>query len=160
MGPSWAITDEDEGYPKLLFDAIDKRLLKNKTLNFRSFVMLALVHEVRYDEFVCPRDSAYIVETRTVTSEEPPKVALPRLSGSPAFTLSNDPAKLVAPQLCGVAPRLDASARASVACATRVSAESGKGDTLLTFISQSTYVSSPDSRFGPRRKSQSHSIGS
>ncbi len=52
MGPGWAITDEGEGYPKLLFDAIDKRLLKNKTLNFRSFVMLALVREVRHDEFV------------------------------------------------------------------------------------------------------------
>ena len=39
----------------------------------------------------------------------------------------------------GPHPRLDASARASVACATGVSAESGKGDTLLTFISQSTY---------------------
>src|SRR5258706_15632041 len=34
--------------------------------------------------------------------------------------------------------RLDASARASVACATGVSAESGKGDTLLTLISQRT----------------------
>ena len=80
MGPGWAITDEDEGYPKLLFDAIDKRLLKNKTRNVRSFVMLALVREVRDDEFVCPRDSAYIVETQTVASEEPPEVALPRSS--------------------------------------------------------------------------------
>ncbi len=71
-------------------------------LDFRSFVILALVHEVRDDEFVCQLDSAYIVETRAVTSEEPPEVALPGLSGSPAFTVSNDPAKLVAPQLCGV----------------------------------------------------------
>ena len=64
--------------------------------------MLALVHEVRDDEFVGQLDSAYVIETRAVTSEELPEVALPGLSGSPAFTVSNDPAKLVAPQLCGV----------------------------------------------------------
>jgi hypothetical protein len=31
--PSLAISDDDEGYPKLLFDTIDKRLLKSETLN-------------------------------------------------------------------------------------------------------------------------------
>ena len=67
-----------------------------------SFVMLALVHEVRDDEFVCHLDPAYVVETRAVTSEDPPEVALPGLSGSPAFMVPNDPTKLVVPQLCGV----------------------------------------------------------
>lgn len=71
-------------------------------LDFRSFVMLALVQEVRDDEFVCHLDPAYIVETRAVTSEEPPEVALPGLSGSPAFIVASNPAALVAPQLCGV----------------------------------------------------------
>lgn len=71
-------------------------------LDFRSFVMLALVHEVRDHEFVCHVDPAYVVETRAVTSEEPPEVALPGLSGSPAFMVSNDPKIVLAPQLCGV----------------------------------------------------------
>lgn len=71
-------------------------------LDFRSFVMLALVHEVRDSEFVCQLDPAYVVETRAVTSEEPPAVALPGLSGSPAFMVSNDPADILSPQLCGV----------------------------------------------------------
>lgn len=71
-------------------------------LDFRSFVMLALVHEVRDNEFVCHVDPAYVVETRVVTPEAPPKVALPGLSGSPAFIVPNDPKVLLAPHLCGV----------------------------------------------------------
>lgn len=71
-------------------------------LDFRSFVMLALVHEVRDEEFVCHVDPAYVVETRAVTSEEPPEVALPGLSGSPAFMVPNDPKVILAPQLCGI----------------------------------------------------------
>ena len=38
----------------------------------------------------------------------------------------------------GVRDPIAACTRASVACATKVTAESGNGDTLLTFISQST----------------------
>ena len=38
----------------------------------------------------------------------------------------------------GCCPRLIACVRASVACATKGTAVSGKGDTLLTFISHNT----------------------
>jgi len=72
-------------------------------LDFRSFVMLALVHEVRDDVFLCQLEPADVVETRAVTSEEIPEVALPGLSGGPAFVVSNNPTELVVPQLCGVA---------------------------------------------------------
>ena len=71
-------------------------------LDFRSFVMLALVHEVRDDEFVCRLDPAEVVETRAVTSEELPPVERPGLSGSPTFMVSNNPAEVLVPQLCGV----------------------------------------------------------
>jgi len=71
-------------------------------LDFRSFVMLALVHEIRDDEFVCHLDPANIAESRAVTSEEPPAVALPGLSGSPAFMIAKDPRELVTPHFCGL----------------------------------------------------------
>jgi hypothetical protein len=62
----------------------------------------------------------------------------------------------------GASPRLHLAARTreSVASTMKGTADSGYGATLLTLISQSTYVSSPCAPFGPSRKSQSHRTGS
>ena len=52
-----------------------------------------------------------------------------------------------------------ACTRNTVASTMYGTAESGYGATLLTLISQRTYVSSPSTPFGPSRKSQSQRIG-
>ena len=69
-------------------------------LEFRSFTLLALVHEVRDDEFVCHLDPEFLAERTMVPHETLPPLDLPGLSGGPAFFVQSDPAEPIAPQLC------------------------------------------------------------
>ncbi len=79
-----------------------RRQLSWDELDFRSFTMLALVHEIREDEFVCQIDREFLVERRILPQEELPPLDLRGLSGGPTLLVRNNDRELIAPQLCGI----------------------------------------------------------
>jgi len=69
-------------------------------IDFRSVTKLALIHQLRANEFACQLDPAFVDEHEAEQTTTLPAEQLPGMSGGPAFLVRQE--SLVVPRLCGI----------------------------------------------------------